>query len=177
MTQQSRIDYLCFLRNEIAAMSILKCRMAHERVVRLADSKQPVFSPGTSGNFRRVGLCSPEVRAERLGCSHTMSRSRLDRAISELGPGMVEPLTYELDWLTNEIHLLDHRKEEAEARRARAEHEAKRGREETRGLELLKESEIVKELERQHDRYVERMGVLRERVVSELDKVIAELHQ
>ena len=158
-------------------MSIVKCRMAHERVVRLADSSQSVFSPGTSGNFKRAGLCSPEVRAERLGCSHTMSRPRLDRAISELESGIVEPLAYELNSLTNEIHLLDHRKGEAEARQAKAEQEAKRGREEIKELELLKESEIVKELERQHDRYVERIGTLRDRVVSELDKMIAELHQ
>lgn len=180
MTQQSRKSYLSFLRDEIAAMSIVKCRMTHERIVRLADSKQPVFSPGTPGDFKRVGLCSPEVRAERPGCSHTMSRSKLDRAIGELEFGIAEPLSYELNWLTNEIHLLDHRKGEAETRRARAEQEAKSNSEDPRVLELLRASEIVKELEEQHDSYVERIGVLRDRVISELDKldkVIGEVDQ
>lgn len=177
MKQQSRIDYLCSLRNEIAVMSIVKCRMAHERVIGLADSKQSVSNRGTFGNFKRVGLCSPEVRGERLGCSHTMSRTRLDRAIGELEFGIAEPYREELNWLTNEIHLLDHKKGEAEAKQAREEQEAKKGRDEARGLELVKESEMVKELEQQHDKYVERMGVLRDRVVSELDKVIAEADQ
>ena len=173
MTQNSCRASLCLLREELAAMTIVKCRMAHERVIRVAGSTQPVLSSGTSARFERVGLCSPEVRAERLGCSHTMSRTRLDRAIGELESGIAEPLAYELNWLTNEIHLLDHRKGEAEARQATAEQQAKRGGGETRGLEPLKESEIVKELEREHDKYVERIGVLRDRVVSELNKLIA----
>lgn len=177
MTQQSRRASLCLLRDELAAMTIVKCRMAHERVIRLAGSTQPVFSSVTSGSFKRVGLCSSEVRAERLGCSHTMSRTRLDRAIGELESGIAEPLAYELNWLTNEIHLLDHRKGEAEARLATAEQEAKRSGDETRELEPLKESELVRELERKHDKYVERIGVLRDRVVSELNEVISVLHQ
>jgi hypothetical protein len=175
MTQQSRVDYLSFLLNEIAAMSIVKCRMANERIVRLGDSKQPVFSPATSGNFKRVGLCSPEVRAERLGCSHTMSRSKLDGAIDELGSSVAEHLRHELNWLTNEIHLLDHKKGEAETQQARAERETKVQREDTRALELLKASALVKELERQHDGYVERIGLLRDKVISELDKEMKSL--
>ncbi|MEK6288025.1 MAG: hypothetical protein AABO57_20080 [Acidobacteriota bacterium] len=109
-----------------------------------------------------------------------MSRSKLDRAIGELEFGIAEPLSYELNWLTNEIHLLDHRKGEAETRRARAEQEAKSNSEDPRVLELLRASEIVKELEEQHDSYVERIGVLRDRVISELDKldkVIGEVDQ
>ena len=165
MIEQSRIDYLSSLRNEIAAMSIVKCRMVHERVIRLADSNQSVLVN------KRVGLCSPDVRAQRLSCGHTMSRVRLDRAIDELESGIAEPLRYELNWLTNEIHLLDHRKGEAEVQRARAEQDVKRGREESNELEL------IKELERQHDEYTDKMGVLRNKVVAEIDKVIADLQQ
>ena len=168
--QQSRIDYLRSLRNEIASMTIVKCRMVHERIVGVADSKQPI-----SGNLKRVGLCSPEVRAERLGCGHTMSRVRLDRVINELETAVAEPLAYELNFLTNEIHLLDHRKGEAETQRARAELEAKRVGEE---LELVKETtEIVKGLEQQHDIYVEKMKELMDRVVLEIDKAIADIQQ
>jgi hypothetical protein len=100
-----------------------------------------------------------------------MSRIRLERVISELESGIAEPLKDELNWLTNEIHLLDHRKGEAEAQKARAEQEAKRDREEARELEL------VKELEREHDRYVERIRTLRDRVVSKIDQVITDLQQ
>lgn len=158
-------------------MSIVKCRMTHERIVRLADSKHPVSSQGTQGDFKRVGLCSPEVRAERLGCSHTMSRSKLDRVIGELEFRIAEHLRYELNWLTNEIHLLDHRKGEAETRRARAEQEAKLTSEDPKVSELLRASEMVKELEEQHDRYMDRIRVLRDRVISELDKEIGEVDQ
>lgn len=177
MTQHSRRGHLSFIRHEIAAMRIVKCRMAHERVIGLADSKLPMPDSGSSGHFKRVGLCSPELRAERLGCSHTMSRSKLDRAIDELDSGAAEDLRYELNWLTNEIHLLDHRKGEAEARQARAEVETKVRGGGTSVLEVVKESEIVRELEMQHDLYVERIGALRDKVVSALDKKIEELGQ
>lgn len=175
MTSQSRKSYLIFLRDQITSLCIVKCRMAHERVVGSADSIQPAVNRGLFPSFKRIGLCNPDERAERLGCSHTMSRSKLDRAISELESKKAECLSYELNWLTNEIHLLDHRKGEAEARLAVAKWDARGGCGEVKGLELVKESEEVKRLERQHDEYVERVGLLRDRVVIEIDKMIDKL--
>ena len=104
-----------------------------------------------------------------------MSRTKLDRAISELEPGQAEQFGRELNWLTNEIHLLDHRKGEAEARLATMRREAWGGSGEAQALELMEEE--VARLEGQHDEYVERVGALRDRLVSEIEKVLGELKQ
>jgi len=41
MKPQKRLDYLCSLREEIAALRVVKCHMSHERVVTAADSGLP----------------------------------------------------------------------------------------------------------------------------------------
>jgi hypothetical protein len=119
MKPQNRLDRLSSLREEIVVLCAVKCQMSHERVIREADSMLPVVCSFPEGNYQRIGLCSPEVRAQRLGCSHTTARIKLGSAIDELngdsdesGPGSF--LAHELNWLNNEIHLLDHRKGEAE---------------------------------------------------------------
>jgi hypothetical protein len=151
--------------------------MDHERVVASNAHAQPPVDRGPLYNFKRVGLCSPDERAARLGCSHTMSRMKLDGAINELEPEKAEPLGHELNRITNEIHLLDHRKGRAEARLATARLEAQGGNADAQAFEILKEAEEVARLERQHDGYVEQVGVLRDRVVFELDRLLRELEQ
>jgi hypothetical protein len=175
MTPRARHAYLASIRDDIASMRVFKCHMAHERVVASnARARSPV-DRGSLYSFKRVGLCSPDERAGRLGCSHTMSRTKLDRAINELEPGKARQLGYELNRITNEIHLLDHLKGEAEARLASARREARGGSGEAQALEILKATEEVSHLERQHDEYVERVGVLRDRVVSEIEMILGEI--
>jgi hypothetical protein len=177
MRQRSRKDYLASIRDDIASMQVVKCRMAHERVVASNALAPPPVDRGPLYNFKRVGLCSPDERAARLGCSHTMSRTKLDTAINELEPEKAGPLGNELNRITNEIHLLDHRKGQAEARLASARLEAQGGSVDAQAFEILKETQEVARLERQHDEYVERVGVLRDRVVSEIDRLLGELEQ
>lgn len=174
MTTRARNSDLVSLRDRIASLRVVKCRMTHERVVGVHDPARPAAHLTTLSTFTRVGLCSPDERDERLGCSHTMSRVKLDAAISELEPEKAGQLRHELNWLTNEIHLLDHRKSNAEARLAAARHEA--GREPTgaKAAKVVKESKEVKRLERQHDEYVERVGMLRNLVVLEIEKLLGE---
>lgn len=175
MTPRLRKSHLASLRDEIASLRVVKCRMAHERVI---EAAAPAPSPGSRGplhNFKRVGLCSPDDRDAQLGCSHTMSRTKLDRAISELEPGQAEQFGRELNWLTNEIHLLDHRKGEAEACLATARRDGWGGLGDAHALELTEEE--VARLERQHDEYVERVGALRDRIVSEIERMLREPEQ
>jgi len=128
------------------------------------------------GSYQRVGLCSPETRAQRLGCSHTMARIKLESAIEELETSTEETsgpessLRSELNWLDNEIHLLDHRKGEAEKTLGLL---AYRVRERAGQGERLRDAEEkVRELERLHDHYVDRIGILRDRIVAEMDRLI-----
>jgi hypothetical protein len=144
------------LRGEIAAMRIVKCRMQHEQ-----------FHPPTpDGKLRRIGLCDPQTREERLGCSHSTSRVKLREAIKALPPEMAAPLLEELTWLDNQIHLLDHRKGDAEAQKV--------------GRELQPRAvpdptiQTLEEMEREHDDYVEEIGRLRDTVLAHLDQALRE---
>src|SRR5262245_30379302 len=119
MELQKRLNQLRSLREEIATLWIVKCRMSHERVVRNGESGLPVICRFPEGGYQRVGLCTPEIRAKRLGCSHTSARIKLDDAIRELATSYRRnnaaslQFSSELVWLNNAIHLLDHRKGEA----------------------------------------------------------------
>src|SRR5689334_8016751 len=126
---------------------------------------------------KRVGLCTPELRAKRLGCSHTSARIKLDDAIDVLRISYGEEndsisvLRSELAWLNNDIHLLDHRKGNAEKRLARMLDEVSRASESGDKGEKVREAENeVGEMEQIHDEYVEQLGRLRDRVVNEIDK-------
>lgn len=179
MKLQKRPSDLRSLRREIAALCVVKCRMTHEQVIRARESMLPVVSRVPEGRYQRIGLCSPEVRAKRLGCSHTSARIKLQQAIDELktsdrenGPGPL--LSSELVWLNNQIHLLDHRKGEAEATLARVLEEAYRlDGWKRKGKDLIKAENAVHQLEETHDKYVERLSILRDRVVIEMDKLMA----
>jgi len=77
----------------------------------------------------------------------------------------------ELNWLNNEIHLLDHRKGEAEKALARIIEEAYCAEDRARNCQRLREAEEkIRKMEELHDEYVERLGVLRDRIVTEMDK-------
>ena len=67
MELQKRLDQLRSLRLEIATLCIVKCRLSHERVVRDSVSGLAVICRFPEGSYQRVGLCTPELRAKRLG--------------------------------------------------------------------------------------------------------------
>ena len=176
MKPEGRLNDLFCLREEIAALCIVKCRMSHERVIRSADTMLPVVSR-TTNSYERVGLCSPETRAQRLGCSHTTSRIKLEAAIKELEKGhdkikgMAAFMGNDLNYLDNEIHLLDHRKGEAEKKLARMLEELHTG-DPDRSERLTEAENDVRAMEQLHDEFVDRIDVLRDTVTTEIDKLI-----
>jgi len=179
MKSQKRLNLLCSLREEIATLSIMKCRMSHERVIKDQASGLSVICRFPEGSYQRVGLCAPDLRATRLGCSHTTARVKLDDAIKVLGmsevmdKAYVSVLSRELRWLDNAIHLLDHRKGEAEKRLARIRDEVCGTSEREENGEKVREAEKeVGKMEQRHDEYVKRLGQLRDKVVSEIDKLL-----
>jgi hypothetical protein len=179
MKHQKPLHHLYSLREEIVALQIVKCHMSHERVITADESMLPIVCRIPENSYQRIGLCSPEVRAMRLGCSHTSARIKLEDAINELSSSAGEGnqlgprLSRELSWLNNQIHLLDHRKGDAEKALARRLEEtygaAGLG---CKGKELLDAENGVAELERVHDDYVEQIGRLRDRVLIEVDKLM-----
>lgn len=182
MKPEKFTDHLRLLRDEVSALSVVKCRMSHERIRRAGESLLPVICKFPEDSYQRVGLCSPDVRSQRLGCSHTTARIKLNDAIKELNKGNEKnsdqclSLANELNWLNNEIHLLDHQKGDAEKTLAKVELEMHDGGERASGREKLVETQkAVREMERLHDDYVERIGVLRDNVVSEMGKLIEQV--
>ena len=156
--------------------------MSHERVLREPVSMLPVVCRVPEGSYKRVGLCSPEDRALRLGCSHTIARIKLAAAINELDlvaekvSGSRSHLAEELNWLNNEIHLLDHRKGAAESALAGAVAEVYGADERVPNCgRLRKAEEEVREMERLHDEYVDRIGRLKDKVARELDRMIGKV--
>jgi hypothetical protein len=179
MKQQHPLGHLYSLREEIAALCVVKCRMSHERVIRAGEAMLPVTCRFTESNYERVGLCKPEIRAKRLGCSHTSARIKLEDAINELNTRDEEAnrlgplLSSELNWLNNQIHLLDHRKGEAEKNLARMLEDAYRaGGLRRKDKDMIEAENRIQELERAHDEYIERIGRLRDRIMIEIDKLI-----
>lgn len=133
------------------------------------------------GSYQRVGLCTAEIRAKRLACSHTSARIKLDDAIKKLATSdrgnNAASLVFssELVWLNNAIHLPDHQKGEAEKSLARILDEAHRaGAQGDKGQNMRESENEIYEMEQLHDEYVERIGELRDRIVIEIDTLLAE---
>ena len=169
MKAQKRVDYLSSLRAQMVALTAVKCRMSHERVVIDVASALPVVSTTSNSGYQRIGLCPPQVRALRMACSHTMARIKLGEAIKELkrfteNEAAVSGLDSQLNFLNNQIHLLDHRKGEAE--RVFATNLA-----ETPDARNQVKTEI-QEMELLHDKYVNEMALLRDQVICAIDKLI-----
>jgi hypothetical protein len=181
MKPQRRIDYLSFLRQEIAALSVVKCHMAHERVLRDPVSTRPLPGRMFQGSYQRVGLCTPETRAQRLGCSHTMARFKLADAIDvleQLSEACTSSLADELNLVNNEIHLLDHRKGDAEKRLATIWEYSFAAEDRSHLNEQLRKAEAeLRVLEQLHDEYVDRVGLIRDKVLGEMDRMLQEVAQ
>lgn len=177
MNASQRLQQLRSLREQIAALGVVKCRMSHERVVLAGDPGLPIRAHSSADSYRRIGLCPPEHRARQLGCSHTAARIWLGDAIQAIAlhaaEHTAERLGEELRTLDNAIHLLDHRKGEAEKTLAHALSQAHMLGRDAASLATLRQTEDeLRDMEQQHDAYVEGIAVLRERVLGELDALM-----
>jgi hypothetical protein len=179
MKHRQPLDHLCTLRKEIATLLVVKCRMYHERVIGVVEPRLPLDCHFTETNYERVGLCRSEVRAKRLGCCHTSARIKLEDAINALNGRTEESnqlclwLRCELNWLDNQIHLLDHRKGKAERTLARIAGDVHRdGGSGRKGKDVSEAENEIQELEQAHGEYVERIARLRDRIIIEIDKLI-----
>src|SRR5438105_4429150 len=110
-------EALATLRERVVALRAPSCGMAHESILATPDGA-PVQSARSPSGYARPGICPEATRAVHLGCSHTMARYVLREALAQL-PGSGS-LSAELHDLEQEISLLDHRRYDAEVRRADA---------------------------------------------------------
>jgi hypothetical protein len=151
------------LRARVAALHAPPCGMAHESVPSGPDGKPQRSSRSPSG-FARAGICPESVRAGHLGCSHTTARYLLRDAMERL-PG--EPaLLEELHELEQAISILDHRRYDAESRRATAIY--------AQEAEAIAPSEReIADLVAEHRGHVARAARLRADVLRRIDDALA----
>jgi hypothetical protein len=112
-------EALIALRRRIEALSASPCGMAHESIPAGSDG-DPVRSTRSPSGFARIGLCPEAVRAANLACSHTMARYALRDAIMQVPGEGADAVVAALHELEQAISLLDHRRYDAESRRAGA---------------------------------------------------------
>jgi hypothetical protein len=114
-----QVEALIALRRRVEALRSSPCGMAHESIPAGPDG-DPVRSTRSPSGFARVGLCSEVVRVANLACSHTMARYVLRDAIMQLPGEGDEAVLAALHELEQTVSLLDHRRYDAESRRAGA---------------------------------------------------------
>jgi hypothetical protein len=112
-------EALIALRRRVEAVRASPCGMAHESIPADPDGN-PVRSTRSPSGFARAGLCPEAVRAANLACSHTMARYVLRDAIQQVPGEGDEAVVAALHELEQAISLLDHRRYDAESRRASA---------------------------------------------------------
>lgn len=168
------------LRAEVASLCAVKCRMAHERVLCDAITGRPAACRVPAGSYRRVGLCAPERRATQLGCSHTSARIKLEDAIAILAAHTGEKAQdtslwrQEATWLNNAIHLLDHRKGDAEKQLAELLESAHRSGSAVDAESVRAVRDRIRALEDRHDALVERIARLQAQVLAEIERQLRE---
>jgi hypothetical protein len=110
---------LIALRGRVEALQAVPCGMAHESIPVGSDG-DPMRSARSPSGFARTGLCLEVERATNLGCSHTMARYVLRDALLQVPGDGNEAVLAAVHELEQAISLLDHRRYDAESRKANA---------------------------------------------------------
>ena len=158
------------LYEKIAALKVVKCRLNHERILFDKETDLPIADCLPELGYKNVGLCSPEIRRERVACGHTMARYLLEDALSLLASNGVEieNLNVELQEATNGIHSLDHQKGFAEKHLAQLTEKQYADSETDLTEEIQKAKFSIKEIENFHSDCVEKIGRVRDEIISKM---------
>jgi hypothetical protein len=156
-------EALTALRRRVEALRASPCDMAHERIPAGPDGG-PVRSTRSPSGFARVGVCPEAVRATHLACSHTPARYLLRDAIRQLPGEGAKAVVAALRELEQAISLLDHRRYDAESRRASAR---------LAGVDGAPAEREIAALVAEHRAAVTRAGELRDDVWRRIDDALA----
>ncbi len=170
------LNQLIESREQLMRLKAIACRMSHERVLIDRKTQLPVAGIVPEIEFQRVGLCDSAKRSKNPACSHTMARYSIENALDILEQcGKYSDWRAEFNDLNNRIHLLDHKKGEAEKHSARI---IKRIREteQTKDRFSMEEPALIKkqiaEIERQHSLFVEKIEKLKNNILAALNSAI-----
>lgn len=169
------------LRERIASLQVLSCRLVHERVqLEQGLAKRRVQDIGQEPIFVRIGLCPHAFRSKQLSCAHTLARHTLDDAIlvmqqeSVLNEEEADCLRSDLQRISHAIHMTDWQKNEAEVRYALQVEQAT-NRDLPAFAASLEINTYLNELIAQHTQSAEELRQLHQRVLELLDCALAGL--
>lgn len=106
------LQHLIDLRENVAALKAVKCRLYHEEVRHDGETGKPIPPRLPDEGYTRIGFCSPELRRQRLACGHTMSRYVLRDALIALsvvlpGAAPYDELHHDLEKIGGDIYEFD----------------------------------------------------------------------
>jgi hypothetical protein len=167
------------LRERIAALQVLYCDLAHERVaVEAGNVKRRQLDLNAEPSVVRIGLCTASIRSRQLSCAHTLARHGLRQAIDDAAKeGVLDidearRLGVELDQVSHRIHMADWAKSDAETAYA-AFLEASN---DDRGLvtqqRLLETKLQLNALTRQHRECTDQLADMRGVLLSRVDQAL-----
>jgi hypothetical protein len=162
------------LYGKILNLKTVKCRLNHERIRYDKETNLPVSEnlPGEI-SYQNIGFCSPEIRAGRLACGHTMARYLLEDALALLESNGVETenLQNDLREATHKIHSLDHEKGFAEKHLAQLIEKQN-----VSAVEIERAKFSIKEIEDAHSVCVEKIGAVRDSIIFEMKPFFEQRH-
>ncbi|HVK94067.1 MAG TPA: hypothetical protein VM571_05010 [Noviherbaspirillum sp.] len=177
----SESEVLFGLRERVASLQVLPCRLAHEQVVlEHGFAKRRSRGIGIEPALVRTGLCPSGFRSRQLSCAHTTARYVLERAIDALEKKAVLSvdeagrLRADLHRISNSIHQADWSKGEAEARYALLMEQGTMT-ETPVSASLLAEQQRLTELGNHHHDAVQELRCLHSQLLGYLDSVLAGL--
>ena len=153
---------LIALRARVEALRASPCGMAHESIPD-GPGGDPMRSARSPSGFARTGLCPDAERATNLACSHTMARYELRDAITQVPGDGDEVVIAALHDLEQAISLLDHRRYDAESRRANAR---------LAKADIASGERDIAALVAEHRACVRRAGELRDDVLRRIDDAL-----
>ena len=173
----SSTQKLIEINEKIKNLKAVKCRITHEKVPIDEKTNLPISKFIGEKVFERIGFCQEEIRNERISCSHTMATELLHDALNLLGENEAEvvKLRSNLMDVIFQIHQLDHQKSDAEKDLAILIEERENkliGNSDSR-IDLAKEK--IEDIESKHDKFVDKIATLKDKIVVELEYVIKKL--
>ena len=173
-------DALSRLRDHIATLQVLPCRLAHEQVIlEHGIAQRRSQGLGVESAFVRVGLCPSDLRSHQLSCAHTTARNVLEHAITRLSEAALlshddaRQLSADLHRISNSIHETDWHKNEAEVRYALlVEQGTASG---STSSALLKEKQHLASLVDRHQESAKELQRIHALVLARLDSALGEI--
>lgn len=170
------ISKLIEIKEKVEDLKAVKCRVNHERVLTDKETGLPLSKYIGEKVYERIGFCPREVREQRISCGHTNAPDILKNALTLLdSEGKdVEILRTELMNVITQIHLLDHRKGDAEKQLAILIEKKNNLPKKSFEKEISPARDAINDLENEHRGYVDKIAEVRDRIVAELETIIKE---